>query len=306
MGNSIRRVGLLSTVGAGEDEPFHYQLGRKVFVDLTERKFEQNRSGKLITKWIMSYTVDVSTCSFTLSISEEDGGAKGLLLQLLNVIPDGIGQFSNYEFDLDVQTVTESDALANPNFNFRSYSGTTTTSIEYGKQIHGGSVTNTYVCLFGSVDIGCLVVLENKRKIEEEGPYAVTVAHYIVTSAGINHYSGTRLDVGLSVVVKIGASNGNLDITVEGPDQHPPLGLRYLFGEALRTRMWKPSMCPHCYHKLRGKMFWQSDSEESDSVSMPLPRATPRNARGVSNGGRFKGNGNGNIYENNVMVFKRR
>ncbi|WVZ15919.1 hypothetical protein V8G54_013485 [Vigna mungo] len=305
MGNSIRRFGLLSTVGAGEDEPFRYQLGRKVFVDLTERKFEQNRSGNWIKKWIMSYTVDVSTCSFTLSISEEDGGAKGLLLHALIVIPARIGEFSKYELDLDVKTVTGSDGAAHCNFTIDGR-GAHTITIEYGKQIHGGSVTNTSVFLLGSVDIGCLIVVESKRKIEEEGLYAVTLAHYIVTSAGINDYYGNRVDVGLSVVVKIGASNANLDITVEGPDQHPPLGLRYLFGEALRTRIWKPTMCPHCYHKLRGKMFWQSDSEDSDSVSMPLPRATPRNATGVSNGGRFKGNGNGNIYENNVMVFKRR
>ena len=65
-------------------------------------------------------------------------------------------------------------------------------------------------------------------------------------------------------------------------------------------------MCPHCDHKWKGKVFWQSDSEDSDSISIPVPRASPKNARGVSNGGRFQGNGNGSIYENNVMIFRKR
>ncbi|KOM36003.1 hypothetical protein LR48_Vigan02g215300 [Vigna angularis] len=138
------RFGLLSTVGAGEDEPFHYQLGRKVFVDLTERKFEQNCSGKRIEKWTMSYNVDRSNCRFTLTISDEDAGAKVLLLQLLSVIPAGSREFSEYKFDLDVQTVTESDALANP-ISIIDGRGPQTINIEYGKQIHGGSVTHTSV-----------------------------------------------------------------------------------------------------------------------------------------------------------------
>ena len=95
--------------------------------------------------------------------------------------------------------------------------------------------------------------------------------------------------------VKIGVSNGKFDVTVEGPEQHPVSALLYVFAEVSRTGIWKPTMCPHCHHKRRGKMFWQSDSEDSDSVSIPVPRATPKNARGVSNGGRFQGNGNGNI-----------
>ena len=65
-------------------------------------------------------------------------------------------------------------------------------------------------------------------------------------------------------------------------------------------------MCSHRDHNRRGKLFWQSDSEDSDSVSIPLPCATPKNARGVSNGGRFHGNGNGNFFENNVMSFRKK
>ncbi|KAL9324623.1 hypothetical protein ACSQ67_009480 [Phaseolus vulgaris] len=49
-------------------------------------------------------------------------------------------------------------------------------------------------------------------------------------------------------------------------------------------------MCSRRDHNRKGKMFWQPDSEDSDSVSITLPGATPKNARGVSNGGRFHGN----------------
>jgi len=38
MGNSIRTVGLLNAVGAGEDHPFHYHLESKVSIDLSERR----------------------------------------------------------------------------------------------------------------------------------------------------------------------------------------------------------------------------------------------------------------------------
>jgi len=93
---------------------------------------------------------------------------------------------------------------------------------------------------------------------------------------------------------------------VEGPEQHPVSSLLYMFDEVNRTGIWKPTMCPHCYQKRRAKVFWQSDSEDSDSVPIPVPRATPKNARGVANGGRFQGNGNGNIFENNVMFFRKR
>jgi len=172
-----------------------------------------------------------------------------------------------------------------------------------------GGVMDTTVHLYGSESRWSLLVVESKKKRREEEAEVVTLAHYFVNSSGTSFYESSGTDIGLSVVAKFRVSNGKFQITVEGPEQHPVSALLYMFDQVHRTETWKPTMCPHCDHKRRGKLFWQSnseDSEDSESVSMPLPRATPRNSRGVSNGGRFQGNGNGNIFENNVMVFKRR
>ncbi|XP_027923708.1 uncharacterized protein LOC114181445 [Vigna unguiculata] len=311
MGNSIRRVGLLSTAGAGEDEPFHYQLGRKVSIDLSGRYFEVNRSGFWSEKWTMSYTVDLSTCTITITRSGKDEGAKALLIQLFTVIPSETGSSEKYVFDLDVHTVTESDALINASLSSKLCGRGSLTRFEPTDQIHpGSSVTETLLCLFGAGDKGGLNVLEMKKKIKEEQPYAVTLAHYFaITSAGIIDFSRTKTDAGLSVVVKIRASDGNLDITVEGPDQHPGFGLRYLFGEAVRTKIWKPTLCPHCANiqKQRSTMIWQSESDDSESV--PVARrhgGGQKILRTVNNGGRFNGNGNGNFIENKYMFFGKR
>ncbi|KAK7364015.1 hypothetical protein VNO80_12336 [Phaseolus coccineus] len=249
MGNSIRRVGLLNTVGVGEDQPFHYQLGTKVSIYLSERRVSETPNKKS-EEWTMSYTVDVSTCELTLT--KEEGG-KGLRIKTHSVIPGKTGDFVVCFSDLNV---TESDA--------------------------------------------------RKNKNEQELPHEVTLAHYFASSGRINDYSRNKTDVGLSVVVKIRATNGNLDVTVEGPEQHPALGLRYLFEEAMRSKIWKPTLCPHCANiqKPRSMMTWQSDSDDSESV--PVARrhgGSQNNLRKVNNGGRFNGNGNGNYTEIKNMIF---
>ncbi|BAU02897.1 hypothetical protein VIGAN_11249300, partial [Vigna angularis var. angularis] len=295
MGNSIRRVGLLSTFAAGEHEPFHYQFGRKISIDLSERKFTENRRGGWTEKWTMSYTVDVSTSTLTLTRTGKSEGAKGLRIQLSAVMPAETGNFGEYGLGVDVQTVNELDAMVRKNcYN----TGNSTVSINSNEQFHeGGRVTETEFYLFGTGDVGSLTVLEmKKKKIEEERCYTVTLAHYFVTNAGINDSSNNKTDVGLSVVVKIRVFKGNLEVTVEGPDQHPAFGLRYLFDEAMRTKIWKPTLCPHCANiqKQRSTMISQSDSDDSESV--PVARrhgGSQKNLRLVDNGGRFNGNGNG-------------
>ncbi|ESW24866.1 hypothetical protein PHAVU_004G167400 [Phaseolus vulgaris] len=301
MGNSIRRVGLLNTVGVGEDQPFHYQLGRKVSIDLSKRRVRailKRRS----EEWTMSYGVDVSTCKLTLR-KDEDG--KGLLIKIHSVMPGITGDFPVYRFDLDV---TELDARVQSNWSIDINGDGSSSTLDYSKQIHaGGSVTETQFILFGTGDIGSFVVLEQKKKKEEERAHAVTLAHYFASSGRINDYSINKTDVGLSVVVKIGATNGNLDVMVEGPEQHPAFGLRYLFEEAMRTKIWKPTLCPHCANiqKQRSMMTWQSDSDDSESV--PVARrhgGSQNNLRTVNNGGRFIGNDNGNYTENkNKFMF---
>nr|XP_007152869.1 hypothetical protein PHAVU_004G167100g [Phaseolus vulgaris]ESW24863.1 hypothetical protein PHAVU_004G167100g [Phaseolus vulgaris] len=225
MGNSIRTVGLLNDVGVGEDEPFHHQLGRDGFIHLSEREFKITRGGSWSEKWTMSYTLGPSTSILSLTRSGKDKGATGLFIQLLSVIPEQNGKFSRYGYELDVETVPRSDALAD-------------------------------LYLFGTEDIRGLTVLKKRKNMNEKEPHAVTLAHYFAYSSFaysscINHISRNRTEVSLSVIVKIGATNGHLDITVEGPEQHPAPTLRYLIVEAMRTKIWKRTLCPHCANLYR-------------------------------------------------------
>ncbi|KAK8470531.1 hypothetical protein PHAVU_004G167700 [Phaseolus vulgaris] len=179
-------------------------------------------------------------------------------------------------------------------------------STKKNKCVAWGDVVDTTVKLYGSGSRWGLIVVESKKNRREKEAAVVTVAHYFVKSSGTSLHMSRGTDIGLSVVAKIGVSNGKFDITVEGLEKHPVSALLYMFDEVYKTGTWKPTMCPHCHNKRRGKGFWQSDSEDSDSVSIPVPRATPKNARGVSNCGRFQGNGNGNIFENNVFISKKK
>lgn len=70
----------------------------------------------------------------------------------------------------------------------------------------------------------------------------------------------------------------------EGPEKHPLSALFYMFDEVNRTGIWKPTMRPHCPSR-RGRMFWQSDTEDNDRV----PRE-PRHIDRTAAGGAIMGN----------------
>ncbi|KAL9324616.1 hypothetical protein ACSQ67_009473 [Phaseolus vulgaris] len=301
MGNSIRRVGLLSTVGVGEDQPFHYQLGRTVSIYLSERSVLETPNKKS-EEWTMFYGIDLSTCELTLT--KEEGG-KGLLIKIHSMIPGITGDFSVYRSDMHL---TESDARVQSTWSMNINGDEESSAFNYGKQIHaGGSVTNTQFILCGTGDIGSFIVLEKKKKKEEEErPYAVTLAHYFAASGRINDHSRNKIDVGLSVVVKIRAINGSLDVTVEGPDKHPAFGLRYLFEEAMRSKIWKPTLCPHCANIQKQSSMMTSQSDSDDRESVPVARrhgGSQKSSRTVNNGGKFNGNGNGNYSEKTEKTF---
>ncbi|ESW24864.1 hypothetical protein PHAVU_004G167200 [Phaseolus vulgaris] len=281
MGNSIRTVGLLRTVEAGQKEPFHYQLGRG-FINLSEKEFSVTRSGIWSEKWTMSYNVGLSTSILSLTRSGKDEGATRLHIPFFSATSD-----SYYGYDLEVETVTESDVLVNPRWVAEASGRGTSKTIERSTQTRaGGSVTETCFCLFRTEDTRSLVVLEMKKRNKEEGPYAVTLAHYFAIIDG----SRTETDFGLSVVVKIRATKGNLDVTVEGPEQHPALGLRYLFQETMKTKIWKPTLCPHCANAQN-----QRSTHSDDSDSARRHGGCQRNLR---NSGFFHGNCNANYIEN--------
>jgi len=70
-----------------------------------------------------------------------------------------------------------------------------------------------------------------------------------------------------------------------------------MFDEVNKSGIWKPSMCPHCGNLQREhrKMFWQSDSEDSDGGPLPPRLGTQQNAVTIANDGRFKGHANGSF-----------
>ncbi|RZC02011.1 hypothetical protein D0Y65_017255 [Glycine soja] len=110
-------------------------------------------------------------------------------------------------------------------------------------------VVDTKVYLDGNANQrNDLIVLECKKNStdHDEETNVVTVAHYFADSRGRAFNIDDELGIGLSVVAKVRVSNGQLDITVEGPEQHPASALFCMFDQVNRTGIWKPTMCPHC------------------------------------------------------------
>ncbi|RDX76188.1 hypothetical protein CR513_43846, partial [Mucuna pruriens] len=295
MGNSIRRVGVLSSVGVGWDHPFHFQLGREVAMELSRREVEVNRGGKHSEKWTLKYITDDSCCEFKLMrCIEKDGSAKGLVIEHCSKSSkNNIPQFS---FRLGVHTTTETNVVVYPRRFFgNGTSSASTVRIKQSKQVHaGGRVTETDFCLYEIGDKGGFIVVQRNKKFANELPFAVTVAHYFAAATtGINTYADTKINFGVSLVAKIRASNGHLDLTVEGPDQHPAFGLFYLFDQVMISGIWKPTMCPHC---ATSHIQDHSETEDSDSVTVAHRRGP--NPRRIANDGLFVGNGNGNFIDN--------
>ncbi|KAL1359044.1 hypothetical protein HN51_004285 [Arachis hypogaea] len=92
------------------------------------------------------------------------------------------------------------------------------------------------------VSYGCskrngLFVLETKKKVSSENGYAVTLAHYYITT----HF-------GLSVTAKVYRNkNGNgFHVEVEGPTKHPSDELSKVLAKTCRTGIWSPNLCSHC------------------------------------------------------------
>jgi len=281
MGNSLGVV--LDNYTGSAPIPCHLPLGASTSIDLFRNLREKDDAGVVSETWCVSYTVDKETCDVSLIRHGVD--QHGNVEKVEFVVNDWLCGIIHGKFCM---VITETNYIRIDPCEWVSLDEFLWTKAKRSYDARGG-VMDTTVHLYGSESKRGLLAVESKKNT------VVTVAHYFVKTSGTSFCRSTGTNIALSVVAKFGVSNGKFEIRVEGPD------------EVRRTGIWKPTMCPHCDHKRRGKLFWQSESEDSDSVSIPVPtRATPRNARGVSNGGRFRGNGNGNIYENNIMVFKRR
>ncbi|RDX64467.1 hypothetical protein CR513_56978, partial [Mucuna pruriens] len=273
MGNSLNNNGLLSNVGEG-DGSGHVQLGRRIIVTLPRRQIDLQQVGVFNEKWSMLHVVDASSC--VLELLRRLGDGKGLILKLQGMdTGDGKHPALAYDFVFNIQAITETGVQVWPYYSVTN----TTLVIKQSKD----NVMETEVYLYGIEHKGGLIVVQKKKTKGVDLPYALTVAHYYATSAGINDIYNTKTNFGLSVVAKIRASNGNLDMKVEGPEQHPASALFYMFDEVNKTGKWEPTMCPHCLN-VRRQRSQQSDSEDSDSVPAAQPRGSRQNSS-ISNDG---------------------
>jgi len=146
---------------------------------------------------------------------------------------------------------------------------------------------------------GLFVVVKKKKKSNEKLAYMVTVAHYYVNSE-----SGCGVDMGFSVVVKIGVNNGVLDFSVDGPEEHPTSALLFMIEEVIQTASWNPSACPHCKNIQSQRRRWLSESEEDSDAPFPAP---PRygGSQNTANKGRFNGDGIGSMIQAKEVNFNK-
>ncbi|WJX30125.1 hypothetical protein P8452_18698 [Trifolium repens] len=292
--------------------PYHIQLGRYATIDIEKMEFSPKNLDPLfsapipIKKWIMSYKVDGSNCCLECEKHFTTNGAKPEKTVLIirdDICPsDGIKlritkQKNNVlELDYTIQFIRHGP---------KNFFDTCQT------QVNNTINTETIVIDYGSGSKGGLVIIKKKKISKDEIPYMVTIAHYYAVSCG-NFFGKSKIDIGLSAIVKIQASEDDtgLDFEVEGPTQHPATALFYMFDEVRKTGIWKPTSCPHCakikrQQQQHNRMPWQqSETEDSDNFRPPR-RNVPKQMGGsvIANDGAIKGNHNGNVIVRSRQSF---
>ncbi|XP_061355299.1 uncharacterized protein LOC133299821 isoform X2 [Gastrolobium bilobum] len=318
MGNSPGGLRLLKD----EDCSYHVQLGNSVAIDLKKEETKEKCNGIKRKTWKLSYDVDGSNC--VLNFTKTTGGNPNdeeIEIEIVDLyenkiidkiqgknINDNITlKYSNCFRDrirreeaglFQVDTFSREIERKIKNSSIRHL-----TSLYTRKNTNAcGFVTETTVHMYGSGTRKGLHVREWKKKRGDQNPYMGTVAHYFAYFKTCD-----RTDIGLSVVVKIRVlDDGTLNFDVEGPIQHPCSALFHMFDEVNRTRIWKPTSCPHCANIQRQRNFMFSDSEDSDNNNN-LPEARPRSRNQdsgsfLANDGVVKGNGNGNFTVKNLVL----
>ncbi|TKY44606.1 Plasma membrane ATPase 4 [Spatholobus suberectus] len=243
----------------------HLQLGTSAAIDLSRTVIENEDDGGNCETSILRYTADGSTCELSLQKHvDKDNGVNLVYFYLTDELHIDRGSFA-----FRIQR-TETGLLQISSGWFESHRNTKTKrSVD-----RSGGITDRTVYLYEN-ERGHregLVVLEcEKKNTRDEKANAATMAHYCAYSRR-KDFNRSETDIGLSVVAKIRASKGSLDVTVEGPEQHPAFALFYMFEEVERTGIWKPTMCPHCAEKRRklSRISRQSDSKDRDNDPDPI------------------------------------
>ncbi|CAK8533976.1 unnamed protein product [Lathyrus sativus] len=310
MGNGLNGASLISN---DTDYPCRVQLGRYAFIDVTEVDYKEwYNDEKLSNERKMIYALGAS--SICELLFERNYPIKNNKKAILSVHDADKGAGSSCEIRITIRK-TDTGNLEPPAI-----------SLHVIKDIRGemsifhwdpasnriidvwGGVTELNTFLYGKGRRASLVVIESKKKsITDPNPYMVTVNHYLAVDD--EDFFNPKMDIGLSVVVKIQVSNDfGLKYTVEGPERHPSSSLFYMFDQVRKhSGAWKPSWCPHCANlQKQRKSFMTSESEDNDSFP-------PRHGNGykqksesmVANESRVKGNYNGSLFTKYFHFYKR-
>ncbi|GAU48124.1 hypothetical protein TSUD_141460 [Trifolium subterraneum] len=88
------------------------------------------------------------------------------------------------------------------------------------------------------------------------------------------------------------SSKDGLDITVEGPDEHPPAILHDMFEEVMKTGIWKRNFASRNNERPHSDMLQQEDNENSPPPRV-LDRIPDTGIFNINNSGSVEGNYNG-------------
>jgi hypothetical protein len=298
MGNNLQGFNRLNK---GHFPNYHEQLGNYGAIDVTKIEMEaiNGHTGELfdISKWNTTYTIENSKCILDLKrVSNKDGKVNSVSFQIIDeMYSDGNIWFAIGK-EASFLSSSTPPLLLNGGFkNCRQKNNKTTNTLGY--------VIETWAYLYGSGSKRGLLVLEEMRKSgDNKKPSKVTVAHYYADNSR-NLFSQNKIDIGLSVIVRIQLSSEvGLDITVQGPVQHPSRALHSMFLDVMKTGIWKPTkFCATI--DVGDDSDMQSESEDCDDF---LPRRVyglSQNVKSIiANSGAVRGNNNGNLYVNRIYL----
>jgi hypothetical protein len=232
MGNNLQGFNHLNK---GHFPNYHEQLGSYGAIDVTKIEHEaiNGHTGEVfdISRWNTTYTIENSKCILDLKrVSNKDGKVNSVSFQIIDeMYSDGNIWFAIGK-EASFLSSSTPPLLLNGGFkNCRQKNNKTTNTLGY--------VMETWTYLYGSGSKRGLLVLEEMRKSgDNEKPCKVTVAHYYADYSQ-NLFSQNKIDIGLSVIVRIQLSSEvGLDITVQGPVQHPSRALHSMFLDVMNVR----------------------------------------------------------------------
>ncbi|XP_027923330.1 uncharacterized protein LOC114181168 [Vigna unguiculata] len=303
MGNSPSGLRLL---GNGKYS-YDIKLGKAASISVkTGRIKEKENSFSRSQTWELSYNVDrITTCTLSIVKTTKTVPAEEkLLINIKDYIPEANNRHIKEKhaalpthptelFSITLQKDDEEDGVLDVAF----HQSCRYLEPDYMKKRRERSTAGTSFYAYGYGSRMGVFVMEKKKRSNEKQPYMVTLAHYYVNS-------GRGVDIGFSVLVKIGVQNGELDFSVEGPEEHPSLALLYMIEEVVRSGKWKRSACPHCKNLQQWQRRWVSESEDSDT-NVPTPAASHGGQQNASNKGRFSGDGIGSMIHANKVNFNK-